>query len=255
MIVEYPLRWPEGWPRSNSHEWGAASRQGSRLDKTSASRSTRRKQSYGLSSLRLGARDAVLHDEQRRARAGVALYFTMNGRQMAMACDRFDTRAANTRSLGLAIEAMRQLERHGGGAMVERAFAGFRGAAASADLLAGARPCAWRERGRDPRRLQGQGEPVRRRRQRRHGPARQGARRSARKGSGMTMRVIEGGGFRFLTEDPVLTAVVKRCAELECQIEELRHIEVARFRTLRRDVKQIKRSVVQQKVRAVKETA
>jgi hypothetical protein len=71
----------------------------------------------------------------------------------------------------------------------------------------------------------------------------------------MTMRVIEGGGFRFLTEDPVLTAVVKRCAELECQIEELRHIEVARFRTLRRDVKQIKRSVVQQKVRAVKETA
>ena len=29
------------------------------------------------------------------------------------------------RSLGLAIEAMRQLERHGGGTMMERAFSGF----------------------------------------------------------------------------------------------------------------------------------
>jgi DnaJ-domain-containing protein 1 len=33
--------------------------------------------------------------------------------------------AGNLRSLGLAIEAMRQLERHGGGAMMERAFSGF----------------------------------------------------------------------------------------------------------------------------------
>jgi hypothetical protein len=44
---------------------------------------------------------------------------------MTMACDRFDNAAANMRSLGLAIEAMRQLERHGGGAMMEKAFSGF----------------------------------------------------------------------------------------------------------------------------------
>ena len=44
---------------------------------------------------------------------------------MVMACDRFERIAANMRSLGLAIEAMRQLERHGGGVMMERAFAGF----------------------------------------------------------------------------------------------------------------------------------
>ena len=42
-----------------------------------------------------------------------------------MACDRFDNAAANMRSLGLAIEAMRQLERHGVGTMMERAFTGF----------------------------------------------------------------------------------------------------------------------------------
>jgi hypothetical protein len=56
---------------------------------------------------------------------GVAIYFGLKGRPMAMACDRFDNAAANMRSLGLAIDAMRQLERHGGGTMMERAFAGF----------------------------------------------------------------------------------------------------------------------------------
>lgn len=44
---------------------------------------------------------------------------------MVMASDRFYTIEGNMRSIGLAIEAMRQLERHGGGAMMERAFSGF----------------------------------------------------------------------------------------------------------------------------------
>ncbi len=56
---------------------------------------------------------------------GVAVYFTLNGRAMVMACDRYQRAAANLRSLGLALEAMRQLARHGGGVMMERAFAGF----------------------------------------------------------------------------------------------------------------------------------
>ena len=42
-----------------------------------------------------------------------------------MAVDRFDSDAANLRSIGLAIAAMRTLERHGGSAMMDRAFAGF----------------------------------------------------------------------------------------------------------------------------------
>jgi hypothetical protein len=42
-----------------------------------------------------------------------------------MAQDDYWDVAANFRSLALAIEAMRQLERHGGGVMMERAFSGF----------------------------------------------------------------------------------------------------------------------------------
>ena len=42
-----------------------------------------------------------------------------------MARDAYKTVAGNMRSLTLAIEAMRQLERHGGSTMMERAFQGF----------------------------------------------------------------------------------------------------------------------------------
>jgi hypothetical protein len=42
-----------------------------------------------------------------------------------MARDGFVSVAGNVRSLTLAIEAMRQLERHGGNQMMERAFTGF----------------------------------------------------------------------------------------------------------------------------------
>ncbi len=43
---------------------------------------------------------------------GVAVYFTLSGRAMVMACDRYRRAAANLRSLGLALEAMQQLARH-----------------------------------------------------------------------------------------------------------------------------------------------
>ncbi len=56
---------------------------------------------------------------------GVAIYFTLKKRALAMACDRYTSAAANMRSLGLAIDAMRQLDRHGGGTMMDRAFEGF----------------------------------------------------------------------------------------------------------------------------------
>ena len=57
------------------------------------------------------------------------------------------------------------------------------------------------------------------------------------------MQVVEGGGLRFATDDPFLIAAVRRCAELELALAAARRDEVARYRTLRRDVAQIKRAV------------
>lgn len=131
----YPLQWPEGWPRT--------------LDGARESDSRFRGSAYGLAMgrardqliaelVRLGARDVVVSsnielrrdglpysDQRRISDPGVAVYFTFKKRTMAMACDRFVSVAGNMRSLGLAIEGMRQLNRHGGGTMMERAFAGF----------------------------------------------------------------------------------------------------------------------------------
>lgn len=150
MSVEaYPLQWPAGWPRTPAHQqqrgwqfkqvryntpganWSGATGRGlvtfakardqlyEELRKLGSSRvvvSTNHKPDrYGIPT----ESKRSVGDE------GVAIYFQLNGRPMAMACDRFDNAAANMRSLGLAIEAMRQLERHGGGIMMERAFTGF----------------------------------------------------------------------------------------------------------------------------------
>jgi hypothetical protein len=68
------------------------------------------------------------------------------------------------------------------------------------------------------------------------------------------MRRIKGGGFDFLTDDPFLIAAVRRCAELERLYTEARNNEVARFRSLRRDIKQIKRSVLNKGARDEKPT-
>jgi hypothetical protein len=56
---------------------------------------------------------------------GVAVYFQLDNKALVMAADRFTRAEENMRSLTLAIEAMRQLDNHGGGTMMERAFTGF----------------------------------------------------------------------------------------------------------------------------------
>jgi hypothetical protein len=56
---------------------------------------------------------------------GVAVYFQFRARPMVMARDAYRTAASNIRSIGLAIDGMRSIERHGGGEMMQRSFEGF----------------------------------------------------------------------------------------------------------------------------------
>lgn len=131
----YPLQWPEGWPRTAPHARESDKRfAGSKYGLTMG-----RARDRLIAELeRMGVRDLVVssnvalrgdglpYSSQRRIDdPGVAVYFTLKKRPLAMANDRFTSVAGNMRSLGLAIEAMRQLERHGGGHMMERAFTGF----------------------------------------------------------------------------------------------------------------------------------
>lgn len=140
MTTAYPLAWPDGWPRTP---------QGLRQDsKYRFGRTIGGRRSFWTFAQ---ARDA-LSEELERMKAGglvlstnfelrldgqprgngpvppdqgIAVYFTLKGRPMVMACDMHARAEENMRSLTLALEAMRQLERHGGGVMLERAFQGF----------------------------------------------------------------------------------------------------------------------------------
>lgn len=143
MTVAYPLAWPEGWPRTP-----ASARIEGRYHFKKVSWRDGERKPYTFAE----ARDALL-EELRRMNAtaivlstnyvissatglprgdrrapddvGVAIYFTRKAKPLVMACDRYTRAEENMNSLRLALEAMRQLERHGGGLMAEKAFTGF----------------------------------------------------------------------------------------------------------------------------------
>ena len=140
-IASFPLAWPTGWPRTpverreRGYQFKKAGLDGYR-DKFISFADAR----DGLFDelRRLGASSPIVstnhptdrygiptESKKRVPDEGVAVYFQLKGRSMVMASDRYDNAAANMRSLAMAIEAMRQLERHGGGTMMERAFNGF----------------------------------------------------------------------------------------------------------------------------------
>lgn len=147
VVEAYPLCWPEGWPRTAPHlrqrgdQFVTRSVEGTNTWSTARPITFARARRLLVDELaRLKATGFVMSSnlqvrqdgevrsgegDRRVADPGIAIYFSYKGKPMVMASDRFATTAANVRSLGLAIEAMRQLERHGGGQMMERAFAGF----------------------------------------------------------------------------------------------------------------------------------
>ena len=146
MTSAYPLAWPEGWKRTSD---GARKNYGP--FKTTFDKARRelydelRKlgaQSVTVSSnipLRLDGHPRSDSARRTISDPGVAVYFMLRGRQMVMARDVFWNVHDNLRSIGLAIEHLRGMERHGGGDMMERAFEGF------ASIAAPGAQKGWRE--------------------------------------------------------------------------------------------------------------
>ena len=134
MIEAYPLQWPEGWPRTPSYRRESDNRFGGRAGVTVG-----RARDQLMDELRrLGATDIVVStnvpvkadgllyaDNKRLDDPGIAVYFKFKRKSLVMARDVFVSVAGNLRTLGLAVEAMRQLERHGGSFMFEKAFTSF----------------------------------------------------------------------------------------------------------------------------------
>jgi hypothetical protein len=130
MTTAFPLCWPHGWPRTPSHRQYS----GAKFGRTTFAKArdslldeVRRLHAAHIvvSTNHPVDRNGIPREGTRIADQGIAVYFMLNGKHLAMACDRFSNAAANMRSLALGIEHLRGLERHGGGVMMERAFSGF----------------------------------------------------------------------------------------------------------------------------------
>lgn len=134
MTEAYPLSWPEGWartpPRQRKRGKMFAGNFGRSRDMLLQQFRLMGVQAHTvvISSWLPLRRDGLPYAEQARRPLedpGVAVYFTLRGRQMVMARDAYDTPFDNLHSLKIAIEHLRGLERHGGATMMERAFEGF----------------------------------------------------------------------------------------------------------------------------------
>lgn len=143
MRSPFPLQWPDNWPRTPAEQRPDGR---FRLSLTMAVRELQREL------FRLGATDAVItsdlpvkgdgtpYADGRASDPGIAVWFTLDGAEHVLACDRWTDAADNLRAIGCSIEALRGLKRWGAADLVNRAFTGFRA------LPAGTPPQrGWRE--------------------------------------------------------------------------------------------------------------
>jgi hypothetical protein len=135
----YPLSWPVGWPRTPVYRRTGATFGQRASDGFSKAKVTMLKAIARLQGEldRLGAGSVVLStnielrldglpraDRSRPMDSGVAVYFQLKGRDVALACDRWDRVEDNIVALAKHIEALRGMDRWGVGS-VEQAFRGY----------------------------------------------------------------------------------------------------------------------------------
>lgn len=134
LTQAYPLAWPDGWKRTSARDRRRS------LFKVTPDKARKNLQHQlellGATpwTIVISSNVALRQDGQpyadmmRRSSwddPGVAVYFELDSKRLAMARDIYLTPHENMHALGHAIEHMRGLERHGGWHMVERAFTGF----------------------------------------------------------------------------------------------------------------------------------
>lgn len=149
-ISSYPLSWPQGWPRTPASKRAAAKfGKGERQYSATGGSWTRKRDltvADGVDRIlaelaRFGVdRQDVIISTNIRTRLdglprsgerepddpGAAVYWQdIDGKTKVMAIDRYDRLADNLGAIAATLDAMRAIERHGGGQILERAFTGF----------------------------------------------------------------------------------------------------------------------------------
>lgn len=127
-IEQYPLQWPQGWPRSKNPirakfqvTFGRARdnvfRELALMKATNVVMST---------NVIISQRTKLPYaDQAQPADKGVVVYFTLFGKQQCIPCDRWDKVDHNMQAVAKTVEALRGIERWGAKEMVTAAFSGL----------------------------------------------------------------------------------------------------------------------------------
>jgi hypothetical protein len=135
-VAAFPLQWPSGWKRAMWRQRATFGQQGARGWKEALTVAKARQRlsdeldRLGASYVTLSTNLELRLDGQPRSGApeprdpGAAVYFRLNGKDIALACDKWDRVADNIAALAKHIEAMRGMDRWGVGTAAQ-AFAGY----------------------------------------------------------------------------------------------------------------------------------
>jgi hypothetical protein len=126
----YPLYWPEGWPRTESNKIKRAQFK-DRSVFTARNVLADEVRRFGgreliiSSNLELKLDGLPRSNQKQPTDRGVAIFFQRNKIEMALACDVYSTVEDNLWALCRTLDALRQIERDGSPALINRAFKGF----------------------------------------------------------------------------------------------------------------------------------
>src|SRR5690349_673542 len=125
----YPLYWPEGWTRASFHK---VAKFGDHSVKESREVLANQVRLFGGKGLIISSNLNLTMDGNPRSNQrqpddrGVAIFFKRNDIDMALACDIYTTVEDNMWALCRTLDALRQIERDGSPALINRAFKGFK---------------------------------------------------------------------------------------------------------------------------------
>jgi hypothetical protein len=128
MKFQSPLDWPHGWRRTP-----VADRRNGRFDVTLTSVEAAERVATQVRLLGFAERSLIISSNLRFAGEslpssvdpGVAVFWRDKRATSCMAIDTYSTVAANLAAVAATLSAMRAIERHGGGEVRNKAFAGF----------------------------------------------------------------------------------------------------------------------------------
>jgi DnaJ domain len=148
VIEAYPLRWPDGWKRtpdymrahgrfnSKQRKYGDGGGSWLYIKELTIAEATKRTL---LALERMGFNSSVVISSNLQLRndglprsgqrtpddSGVCVYWGNGKKRRCIAVDQYRRIADNLAAIAATLEAMRAIERHGGAAILDRAFTGF----------------------------------------------------------------------------------------------------------------------------------